>query len=106
MKQGSYISFTEEVLNQTGEQKFTENFSGILRRTRAANGEITTTSSVGPEHGIDLPFILQMARAKVAGNDLDDAIRHTITGLYIGMSLSRKRSATGLPLDSPITEKE
>ena len=63
-------------------------------------------SEIPIEFGIGLPFILEMARAKVAGNDLCDTNRNIISALYIGMTLGRKRTGTGLPLDSPALETE
>ena len=47
-----------------------------------------------------------MARAKVAGNDLSDAERHITAAFHFGLTLGRKRSGQGLPLDSPAIETD
>ena len=75
-------------------------------RKRAANGEVTELDEIPSGFGIGLPFILEMTRAKVAGNDLSDANRHCVAALYYGLTLGRKRTGEGLPLDSPALETD
>ena len=73
-------------------------------RKRTAKGDITTLDEIPTGFGTGLPFVLEMIKAKVAGNDLDDSERHIISALYTGLSLARKRSGKGLPLDAPALE--
>ena len=75
-------------------------------RKRAANGEITELDEVPTGFGVGLPFILEMVRAKVAGNDLSDTERHIASALYYGLTLGRKRTGKDLPLDAPAVETD
>ena len=75
-------------------------------RKRDAQGDITILDEIPTGFGIGLPFVLEMVRAKVAGNDLCDTTRNIISALYIGMTIGRKRTGTGLPLDNPAIETD
>ena len=80
-------------------------FLGILCRTRAETGEITETDEPREEDiGIGFSFIIEMARAKVAVNDLDDSTRHILSALYTGLQIGHKRTTSGLPLEYSATE--
>ena len=75
-------------------------------RKRAANGETTQLEEIPTGFGIGLPYIMEIVRAEVAGNDLTDVERHIISALCIGMTIGRKRSGKGLPLEAPALETD
>ena len=78
---------------------------GILRRHRNADGTVTETDEPDEKDiGIGFSFILEMIRAKVAVNDLDDQTRHILAAMYFGLTLGHKKTAQGLPLDGAASE--
>ena len=79
----------------------------MLCRRRAASGYVYEAENLTKEaNGIGFPFLLEMMRARVAGNDLSDTERHIATALYIGMYLGHKKTSSGLPLTAPATETD
>ena len=76
-----------------------------MRRHRNADGTFTETDEPDEKDlGIGFSYILEMVRAKVAVNDLDDPTRHILAAMYFGLTLGHKKTARGLPLESAATE--
>ena len=106
LKRAAISGLLESVKGKKEPQKEnSKKISGILCRTRTEDGEILETESPKEEDvGIGFSFIIEMARAKVAINDLDDRTRHIVSALYTGLTIGHKKTTAGLPLTYTASE--